>query len=304
MTVTVVLSDCPQKLRGDMTKWFVEINTGVYVGNLNSRVRDEVWDRITENIGHGHATMVFSTSGEQKIDFRVHNAYWEPVDFDGIKLMRRPESAVTSGTADLIKPGFSDASKRRMAKGRRKEAGGISGCFVSDYVVLDLETTGLDKRKDRIIEIAAIRIENGMITERMETLVRCDIPISPDIVRITGITEELMKGGKETEDALEELTEFAEDSPFVCHNAFFDKDFLTEAFRRLHMDAPDNRFIDTLQLAQRLIPNIGSYQLASLADYLNIPSTQHHRAMADCETTYGIYNKLNELASDMGRKNE
>lgn len=301
MTVMVVLSDCPQKLRGDMTKWFVEINTGVYVGNLNSRIRDEVWDRITENIGHGHATMVFSTSGEQKIDFRVHNAYWEPVDFDGIKLMRRPESADTS---ELIKPGFSDASKRRMARGKRKDFKGTSGCFVNDYVVLDLETTGLDKRKDGIIEVAAIRVENGAITEKMETLVRCDVMIPPDIVQITGITEELMKSGKETEDVLEELSEFAEGLPFVCHNASFDKEFLSEAFRRVHIEALDNRFIDTLKLAQLMIPDLGSYKLSSLAEYLNVSSVQHHRAMADCETTYGIYNKLNELASNMDRKNE
>ncbi len=304
MTVMVVLSDCPQKLRGDMTKWFVEINTGVYVGNLNSRVRDEVWDRITENIGHGHATMVFSTSGEQKIDFRVHNAYWEPVDFDGIKLMRRPETADTSGTSELIKPGFSDASKRRMAKGKRKDPKETPGRFVNDYVVLDLETTGLDKRKDRIIEVAAIRVENGAMTEKMETFVRCDVLIPQDIVQMTGITEELMRGGKETEDVLEELSEFADGLPFVCHNASFDKDFLTEAFRRAHMEALDNRFIDTMKLAQLLIPNMENYKLSSLADYLNVPSDQRHRAMADCEMTYGIYVKLNELASNMDRKNE
>lgn len=72
MTV-VVLTDCPPKLRGDLTKWLLEINTGVYVGNLSARVREELWTRICENLKTGRATMVFRASNEQKMDFRVHN---------------------------------------------------------------------------------------------------------------------------------------------------------------------------------------------------------------------------------------
>lgn len=88
--IVIMLSDCPPKVRGDLSKWLCEINTGVFVGNVSSRVREEVWQRICENIKSGQATMVFSAPGEQKMDFRVHNTTWEPVDLDGIKLMRRP----------------------------------------------------------------------------------------------------------------------------------------------------------------------------------------------------------------------
>ena len=88
--IVIMLSDCPPKVRGDLSKWLCEINTGVFVGNVSSRVREEVWQRICENIKSGQATMVFSAPGEQKMDFRVHNTTWEPVELDGIKLMRRP----------------------------------------------------------------------------------------------------------------------------------------------------------------------------------------------------------------------
>ena len=71
--IVIMLSDCPPKVRGDLSKWLCEINTGVFVGNVSSRVREEVWQRICENIKSGQATMVFSAPGEQKMDFRVHN---------------------------------------------------------------------------------------------------------------------------------------------------------------------------------------------------------------------------------------
>jgi CRISPR-associated endoribonuclease Cas2 subtype I-E len=64
------------RLRGDLSKWLQEINTGVYVGNVNSRVRDAIWNRVCENLKTGRATMVFSTNNEQKMDFRVHNTLW------------------------------------------------------------------------------------------------------------------------------------------------------------------------------------------------------------------------------------
>ena len=100
MTTVLVLTNCPPKLRGDMTKWFVEINTGVYVGNISKRIREELWKRICDNIKNGQATMVFHSNNEQQMDFYVHNTTWEPVDFDGIKLMRRPSPERISQNKD------------------------------------------------------------------------------------------------------------------------------------------------------------------------------------------------------------
>ena len=84
------MTDCPPRLRGDLSKWLQEINTGVYVGNVSGRVRDAIWDRVCENLKNGRATMVFSANNEQRMDFRVHNSGWVPVDYEGLQLIRRP----------------------------------------------------------------------------------------------------------------------------------------------------------------------------------------------------------------------
>lgn len=87
--IVVVLSVTPEKLRGELTRWLLEIAAGVYVGHVPARVRDRLWARIVEDVGRGRALMVFSRRGEQRLDFRVHHHAWTPEDHDGITLMRR-----------------------------------------------------------------------------------------------------------------------------------------------------------------------------------------------------------------------
>lgn len=301
MTVIIVLSDCPPKLRGDMTKWFIEINTGVYVGNMSARVRDEVWERVTENIGKGHATMVFTTQGEQHMDFRVHNAYWEPVDFEGIKLMRRPDRIDCFGHLGTLQQGFSTAAKRNMVSKIRSAKSDLSLYCVPTYVILDIETTGLNENSDEIIEIAALLVERDVVTERFHRMVRCGSTIPPLITELTGITdEELNAEGVQLAEAIEDLAEFAEELPFVCHNAKFDHAFLDAACRRIREERFENHFIDTLAMSQALLPDLESHKLLSVAEVLNVQAEQAHRALADCQSTFGIYVKLKELVKQTG----
>ena len=88
--IVLTLTDCPPRLRGDLSKWLCEINTGVYVGTVSARVREALWNRVCDNLKNGRATLVYTAGGEQGMTFRVHNSAWTPVDFDGITLMRRP----------------------------------------------------------------------------------------------------------------------------------------------------------------------------------------------------------------------
>ena len=88
--IVVVLSACPIGLRGQLTRWLLEISPGVFVGHVPARVRDLLWNRITELIGRGRALMVYSTKGEQELAFRIHGHEWIPEEFDGIQLIRRP----------------------------------------------------------------------------------------------------------------------------------------------------------------------------------------------------------------------
>jgi CRISPR-associated protein Cas2 len=87
--IVVVLSVCPEKLRGELTRWLLEISAGVYVGHVPARVRDLLWLRITEDVSRGRALMVHTTRTEQRLTFRVHNHAWEPVDHEGLTLIRR-----------------------------------------------------------------------------------------------------------------------------------------------------------------------------------------------------------------------
>lgn len=297
MTVVIVLSDCPQKLRGDMTKWFIEVNTGVYFGNMTARVRDEIWDRITENIGHGHATMVFSTSGEQHMDFRVCNSYWEPRDFDGIKLMKRPESVSYEKNGHDMHLGFSAASKQRKISGGKASKSNLNRFLAASYVVLDFETTGLDGKKNEIIEIGAILVEREKVVEEMQCLVRIRSAIPSEIVQLTGISnQELEDKGLPLEEAMDRLETFADDLPFVCHNAEFEKKFLEAACEKTGRALLKNRFIDTMEMARGLLPVERNYKLEALTDSLQTGDKVLHRALNDCKAAQGVYCKLKEIA--------
>lgn len=114
--IVVVLSVTPEKLRGELTRWLLEIAAGVYVGHVPARVRELLWVRIVGDVGRGRALMVWSRRGEQRLDFRVHNHAWMPEDHDGITLMRRVTAESRALAVDT-----SDARRARSTSGGRAE---------------------------------------------------------------------------------------------------------------------------------------------------------------------------------------
>ena len=293
MTV-VVLSNCPPKLRGDMTKWLMEINTGVYVGNISARVREELWQRICENLKNGQATMVFRAAGEQHMDFRVHNTTWKPVDYEGIKLMRRP-SAKTLRERDkpALPDGFSNAALYRKVRAVQRKR---SEKVWQEYTVIDVETTGLRPEQGHIIEIGALRVHEGTFREELSVLVSSDIPLPSEIVQLTGITDEMLqKQGIPLRAALERLKSFIGDGLVVCHNLPFDMLFLNTAYQSCGMEVIKNPSRDTLVMARKRIRSIADYKLTTLAQHFGLNTETAHRALADCRLTALLYQKLNEL---------
>ena len=291
--VVITLTDCPPKVRGDLSKWLCEINPGVYVGNLNARVRQELWQRVCENVKNGRATLVYSAQGEQQMKFEVHNSLWHPVDYDGIKLMQRPLPAIGSTKASdrCQEPYQSKAGKMLAAKHR--EAAKRLNC---EYVVIDVETTGLSSEEDRIIEIAAIYIKDGEISKSYQTLIRQDKPLGKDIVELTNITDDMLeKDGIPIKNALEELNSFVGSKPIVCHNARFDCSFLTAESKRSDIKLFRSRCIDTLQLSRSKLDGVKQFTLAHLCEYLGIEVGTTHRALSDCELTFKLFEKLNEI---------
>ena len=291
--IVITLTDCPPKLRGDLSKWLCEINTGVYVGNLSGRVRDELWERVCSNLHTGRATMVFQTNNEQGLDFRVHNTTWEPVDFDGIKLMRRPKPRSTEVSDEReIGLGYSKAAQfqkiRRMQAAQARSSMSGSG----DYTVIDLETSGLDPNCDSIVEMGAIRVRDGVCTEKLSLLIQQAKPLPDEVKQLTGITDEMLKKGLPLDKGLQTFLNFVGNDTLIGHHLAFDFSFLRAACRQCGMRPPRNRCEDTLLLARRQIQGISNYKLNTLAEYYSLPYVERHRAVADCQMTQIIYTKL------------
>lgn len=291
--VIIVVTNCPPKLRGDLTKWLIEINTGVYVGNVSSRVRDELWNRVCENIKQGQATMVFPADNEQHMDFRVHNTTWEPVDYDGIKLMLHPsvEYLQKKDTQSLPRI-ISDAERFQIIRQRRKKQ--KQKYEPSEFAVIDIETSGLDRNKDTIIEVAAIIISEGIIAKEFNKLIKSDIPLSDDIKGLTGITDDLLlQEGVDEKIVLSDFTSFIGNHDLICHNASFDINFIQARCIKFGLQPIRNKIIDTLVLARKSNCRASNYKLETLANYFSLDTKGIHRALFDCYLTYEVYLKLN-----------
>lgn len=113
--VVIVLSACPARLRGHLTRWLLEVSPGVFVGRVSARVRDQLWDRVRELVGVGRALMVHSAQNEQGMAFRTYGHDWEPTDFEGITLMMRPNSNQKKQHSER-RAGWSRASGYRFAR--------------------------------------------------------------------------------------------------------------------------------------------------------------------------------------------
>lgn len=119
--VVIVLTACPVGLRGDLTRWLLEISPGVFVGHLSARVRDRLWERVLGMVKDGRAIMVYSARNEQHLAFRVHRAAWQPEDCDGLNLVKRPLPEGTAGdetgtSSGLRRNGWSNASRYRRVR--------------------------------------------------------------------------------------------------------------------------------------------------------------------------------------------
>jgi DNA polymerase-3 subunit alpha (Gram-positive type) len=170
--------------------------------------------------------------------------------------------------------------------------------FDDEFVVFDLETTGLDSRKDRITEIGAVILKDGAVAGRFQTFVNPGMQIPYEVSKLTGITDQDVADAPGQEQALRDFIEFAGVRPLVAHNADFDMGFIAEGCRRAGIEF-DNTYIDTVALAQDLLPDLKKHTLDSVAEFLKLPEFAHHRAADDAETlgmilTY-FFGRLREM---------
>lgn len=289
MMVVITLNNCPAKLRGDLSRWLIEINTGVFVGNLNAKIRDAIWDRICDNIKNGKASMAYHTNGEQKLDFRIHNTDWEPIDYDGIKLVRHNFPSIEDDT-------YKKTSKANIRHiNRLSEMNKTSINNDNQYVVIDIETTGV-KDDDEIIELGAILIKDKNIIDSYSSLINCNKKISDEIVNLTGITQDnVLNDGIQLKDALINLLKFCGNDHLIGYNINFDMNFIQKSCKNNGLPLMKNKITDVRKLAKNKLFSNSGYSLSSIAKYLKIEYSKTHRTYDDCILTYKIFEKLKEL---------
>ena len=187
---------------------------------------------------------------------------------------------------------------RDAAKGKIKILYGVEGYYVNDLddrvavhggqeqdfddeiVCFDIETTGLKVQREAITEIGAVVLKNGQITDKFQTFVNPGRRLTPEIIGLTGITDAMLEDAPPPEEALAAFLRFVDGRPLAAHNAEFDIGFIRAGCRRAGLDF-DPTYVDTLILAQNLLPELHKYKLDIVAEHLDLPAFNHHRASDD-----------------------
>lgn len=168
--------------------------------------------------------------------------------------------------------------------------------FNQPIIVLDFETTGLRAdRGDRVIEIAALRLEGSDVVARCETVVNCGRRVPRHIQQFTGITQQMVDGGAAPMPAFTGLLQFIANTPVIAHNAAFDQGFLECESARLGLRHSGNDFICTVQLARALFPEFRSHALGALSSHFRLPYIKAHRAAGDAQATLNLLLHLSDV---------
>ena len=171
--------------------------------------------------------------------------------------------------------------------------------FADTFVVFDLETTGFSPSKNQIIEIGAVKVENGSITERFSTFVNPKVPIPFEIEQLTSINDDMVLDAPTIDEILPKFMEFCQDAVMVAHNADFDMSFIKHNCSALGLEC-EKTVLDTVALSRVLLPALNRFKLDTVAKALNVSLAHHHRAVDDAACTAEIFVKLVEMLRDRG----
>lgn len=176
--------------------------------------------------------------------------------------------------------------------------------LATDFVVFDLETSGLNPDRDEILEIAALKLKGKEIVDRFESLIQPTRPISLEVEKIHGLNEIfLLVNGRRSEEVIKDFLNFIGSDIIVGHNIReFDWLFVLNQAKRMSLPVPTNKLIDTLELARKLL-SLPSYNLGNVASAFNLEQLNAHRAMPDTEINAKVFIALMEklLNNDQGQ---
>ena len=168
-----------------------------------------------------------------------------------------------------------------------------------EFVCFDIETTGLKVDREAITEIGAVVLKNGEITERFQTFVNPNRRLTPEIIGLTGITDDMLKDAPQLKEALAEFLKFVDGRPLAAHNAEFDIGFIRAGCAKVGLEFHPT-YVDSLILAQNLLPDLGKYKLDIVAEHLHLPAFNHHRASDDAATVGYMLPPFFKMLEEMG----
>jgi DNA polymerase-3 subunit alpha (Gram-positive type) len=261
------------------------------------------------------------TSLEKRVELHMHTVMSEMdsvVDIE--KIVKRandwghPAIAITDhGVAQA----FPIAAHAKGMKDGFKLIFGCEGYFVDDlknlvinpkgqdlnteYIVFDIETTGLSQKKNKIIEIGAVKVKDGEEIDRFSEFINPEEPIPYSIEQLTSITDEMVMHAPTVDVILPKFLEFCGDDIVVAHNAAFDTGFIKKNAKDLGIKF-DNTIMDTMTLSHVLLPELGKFTLDRVCKALNVKNEHHHRAVDDANATAKIFVKLYEMLVERGVK--
>ncbi len=169
------------------------------------------------------------------------------------------------------------------------------------FIAFDLETTGTVPGVDQIVEIGAVRFDNGVVDGVFATLINPFKSIPPGATAVNGITDQMVQGKPRIEEILSSFAEFCEDLVLVAHNAPFDCQFLTSDIKKHESMAPRGLILDTLPISRKVFPGMPNYKLGTLVQHLKIPTTGFHRAEEDATYCGQVFLELVKRISIGGK---
>ena len=167
--------------------------------------------------------------------------------------------------------------------------------LIDDYCVLDTETTGLSAYYDEIIEIGILKVRNNEIVDRYDQLIKPSTEVDGFITALTGITNDMLEGMPSIDSVKTDVLSFIGNDIILGHNTSFDMRFLNEGFK----EQLSNQYMDTMQFARKLYPELKHHRLSDLTDYLGLHNNEH-RALSDCTSTKELYDAVK---ASMAEKN-
>ena len=168
--------------------------------------------------------------------------------------------------------------------------------MITNYICVDVETTGLNPKEEKIIEIGAVKVKNGQITDRFQSFIHPGRVLPERIVALTGITDDMLKDAPGYTVVMPKFLEFCEDLPLLGHNLQFDYGFIKRGMVNEKLNFQRNG-MDTLRIARKYLPELPSRSLVSLCEHFQITHTAH-RALGDAEATSALYQELCRLFYD------